>query len=163
MKNTSSNVHPPNQCYILFRQKLATGVSSMTNKRFALRVDSRQLPVQITMIYLGQHSAGQGIVQELSQVGCRTLGNDRDRVVVGDTVRLQLSFPTSDKPLIIERAIVKWVKGLEFGIAFEQLPPRDADRLQRLLKSLLGKRNYSGRSALKANPPRRTDPHPTAG
>lgn len=110
----------------------------MTNKRFALRVDSR-LPGQITMIYLGRNSAGQGMVQELSQVGCRIVGNDRDRVVAGDTVKVQLSSPTSKHPLIIERAIVKWVKGREFGVAFQQLPRRVADRLQRLLEGLLGK------------------------
>jgi len=53
------------------------------NTRFALRVYSR-FPVQITMIYLGQNSAGQGIVQELSRVGCRILGNDP--VVVGEAL-----------------------------------------------------------------------------
>jgi hypothetical protein len=124
----------------------------MTNKRFALRAYS-QFPVQITMIYLGRNSAGQGSVQEISRVGCRILGNDRDTVVAGDTVRLQLAFPTSKKPLIIERATVKWVKGLECGIAFKQLPHRDADQLERLLEALLGKANYSGRSprSLKVN------------
>ena len=124
----------------------------MTNKRFALRVSSRP-SVPITIIYLGRNSAGQGIVQEISRVGCGILVNDRDTVVAGDTLRVQLLFPTSEQPLIIERTIVKWVAGLEFGIAFKQLPHRDADRLERLLEALLGKENYSGRSprSLKVN------------
>ena len=121
------------------------------NKRFALRVDSG-LPVQISMIYLGQVSAGRGIVQELSRVGCRILGNDP--AIVGETLNLRLSL-TSGKPLIIERATVQWVKGLEFGVAFHDLHQREADRLQRLLEGLLGKGSSKGGSAksLKINPP----------
>ena len=104
------------------------------NTRFALRVYSR-FPVQITMIYLGQNSSGQGIVQELSRVGCRILGNDP--VVVGETLSVQLSLPTSEKPLVMQ-ATVKWVKGWEFGLAFKRLHPQEADQLQRLLDELLG-------------------------
>jgi len=43
------------------------------NKRFALRTYSR-FPLHIAMTYLGQVSAGRGIVHELSRVGCRILG-----------------------------------------------------------------------------------------
>ena len=116
----------------------------MTNKRFALRLHS-PFPVQISMVYRGQNSAdqGQGIVLELSLVGCRILGNDP--VVAGETLNVQLSFPTSMKPLIMERTTVKWVKGLEFGLAFKQLQPREADRLQYLLEALRGKGLYKGR------------------
>ncbi|HKP00237.1 MAG TPA: PilZ domain-containing protein [Nitrospiraceae bacterium] len=74
------------------------------NKRFALRVNS-PFPVQITMSYPGQVSAGLGIVQDLSRVGCRIVGNDP--VVAGETLSLQLSHPTSEQPLIIEQAIVQ--------------------------------------------------------
>jgi hypothetical protein len=105
------------------------------NTRFAVRVSSR-FPVQITMIYRGQHSAGQGIVQELSRVGCRILGNDP--VVAGETLRVQLSLPISKKQLIIEQATVKWVKGWEFGLAFKRLQAQEADQLHRLLEELLG-------------------------
>ena len=114
------------------------------NKRFAIRVYSR-FPVQITLIYRGRYSAGQGIVQELSRVGCRILGNDP--VFAGETLRVQLSFPTSEQPLIIEQATVKWVKGLEFGLAFKRLQPREADQLQHLLEALRDKGSYRGRSA----------------
>ena len=114
------------------------------NKRFAIRIYSR-FPVQITMVYLGHYSAGQGIVQELSRVGCRILGNDP--VVAGETLRVQFSFSTSEQSMIIEQATVKWVKGLEFGIAFKRLQPREADRLQHLLDVLRGKGLYRGRPA----------------
>jgi hypothetical protein len=109
------------------------------NKRFALRIYSR-FPVQISMMYLGQYSAGQGIVQELSRVGCRILGNDR--VVAGETMSVRISLPTYPSPLVIEQATVQWVKELEFGLVFEHLHPREAHRLQRLLDAILGSRSY---------------------
>ena len=114
----------------------------MTNKRFALRLHS-PFPVQISMVYRSQNSIGQGIVLELSLVGCRILGSDP--VVAGETLNVQLSFPTSTKPLVMERTTVKWVKGLEFGLAFKQLQPREADRLEHLLEALRGKGLYKGR------------------
>jgi len=114
----------------------------MTNKRFALRIHS-PFPVQISMVYRSQNSIGQGIVLELSLVGCRILGSDP--VVAGETLNVQLSFPTSTKPLVMERTTVKWVKGLEFGLAFKQLQPREADRLEHLLEALRGKGLYKGR------------------
>jgi len=109
------------------------------NKRFALRIYSR-FPVQISMMYLGQYSAGQGIVRELSRVGSRILGNDR--VVAGETLSVRISLPSHPSPLVIEQATVQWVKGLEFGMVFEHLHPRETHRLQRLLDTLLGSRNY---------------------
>src|SRR6185436_17946314 len=105
----------------------------MTNKRFALRIHS-PFPVQISMVYRSQNSIGQGIVLELSLVGCRILGSDP--VVAGETLNVQLSFPTSTKPLVM---------GLEFGLAFKQLQPREADRLEHLLEALRGKGLYKGR------------------
>jgi len=113
------------------------------NKRFALRIYSR-FPMQISMTYLGQVSAGRGIVVELSRVGCRILGNDP--VIAGETLNVRIALPTSTKPLIIEQATVKWVKGLEFGVAFKHLHPLEADRLQHLLETLLGNRSYRSRS-----------------
>ncbi|NWF73767.1 MAG: PilZ domain-containing protein [Nitrospirae bacterium] len=122
------------------------------NKRFALRIYSRY-PVQISMIYLGQDSAGEGIVQEVSLVGCRVLGNYP--VVAGETLNVRIALPNSPRPLIIEQATVQWVKGLEFGIAFGRLAKREADQLQRLLDALLEAGSYSGRPAgsLSVKPP----------
>ena len=79
------------------------------NKRFALRVYSG-FPVQISMAYLGQNSPGQGIVLELSRVGCRICGNEP--VIAGETLSVHLFLPISQKPLFIEQATVKWAKGV---------------------------------------------------
>src|SRR5262249_21846215 len=105
------------------------------NKQFALRSYS-PFPLQTILSYLGKDSVGQGIVQELSWEGCRILGNDP--VVAGETLRVQFFFSTSEKPLRIEQATVKWVKGWEFGLAFNRLQHQEAHQLQRLLDELLG-------------------------
>ena len=122
------------------------------NKRFAVRTYSR-FRLQISMSYLGQVSAGRGFVHELSRVGCRILGNEP--VIEGETLSVRIAVPTSTKPLIIEQAIVKWVKGWEFGVAFKHIHPLQADRLQQLLDTLLGSGAPSGRSAesLNVKPP----------
>ena len=104
------------------------------NKRFALRTYSR-FPMRISMTYLGQASAGRGIMRELSRVGCRILGNDP--VILGETLSVRIAIPTSTKPLIIEQATVQWVNGLEFGVAFKHIHPLQVDRLQHLLETLL--------------------------
>jgi len=44
------------------------------------------------MMYLGQDFTGQGIVRELSRVGCRVLGNDP--VVAVETMSVRISLPT---------------------------------------------------------------------
>src|SRR5262245_63186236 len=100
------------------------------NKRFA------QYPVPISIIYRGQDSAGQGVVSELSRVGCRISGNDP--VVAGETLSIWLSLSTSEKSLFTQRTTVQWTKGLEFGLAFQRLQLREADRLQHLLDALSG-------------------------
>ncbi|MGH7182380.1 MAG: hypothetical protein ACREJN_10430 [Nitrospiraceae bacterium] len=57
---------------------------------------------------------------------------------------VRLSLPTCQKPLVIKQATVKWVKGLEFGVAFEHLDEREVERLRRMLDDLLGSGSYSG-------------------
>ena len=111
-----------------------------SNKRFAFRLS--EFPMQILMGYLSQKSPGQGIVLELSRVGCRIRGNEP--VVAGETLSVQFFLPNSPKPLLIEQAVVKWAKGWEFGLAFKRLQPQEADQLQHLLDELLGGSPYSG-------------------
>ena len=118
------------------------------NKRFAARIHS-QCPVPISIIYRGQDSAGQGVVQELSRVGCRIFGNDP--VVAGETLSVWLSLSTSEKSLFTERTTVQWIKGLEFGLAFQGLQRREADRLQHLLDALRDSGSDRGRSLRRLN------------
>ena len=76
-------------------------------------------------------------------------------MVVEKTLSVRLLLATSQQSLFIGRATVQWVKGLECGLAFKQLPPREADRLQQLLEELLESGSYNGPAAgsLKVKPP----------
>jgi len=113
----------------------------MLNKRFVHRIYSR-FAVHFPVMYLGQSVTGQGIVRELSLVGCQALSNAP--VIEGTSLSVRLALPSDQKPLVIERAIVKWVKGLECGLAFEHHDERERGRLQQVLDELLARRRYNG-------------------
>ena len=107
---------------------------------FVVRRYSR-FPIQTTTMYLGKDFAGQGILRELSRVGCRMLGNYP--VAPGELLSLRISLPMQSAPVEIKHARVKWVDRLEFGVAFGLLDEGAADDLQELLGELLDSGSYS--------------------
>ncbi len=111
------------------------------NKGFVHRSHARFL-VHFSMMYLGQTVTGQGIVRELSLVGCQALCNAP--VIAGTFLSLRLTLQSSHEPLVIERATVKWVKDLECGLAFDHLDELERGRLQQVLDELLARRRYNG-------------------
>lgn len=113
----------------------------MPNTRFVHRTHAR-FSVHFSLMYLGQSVIGQGIVREVSGAGCQLLGTAP--VSAGTTLSVRLAFPNCQKPLVIKHATVKWVKGLEFGLAFEDLDEQARTPLQAMLHEMLAKRRYSG-------------------
>jgi hypothetical protein len=107
---------------------------------FVFRTYSR-FPIRTPILYMGKDFAGQGAIQELSNVGCRILGSYP--VFPGETVSLRISHPTHPDPLVIEQAEVRWVKGFEFGVSFGPLNQGAVDRLIRLLNEALDSRSYT--------------------
>ena len=104
---------------------------------FVLAGDGGAVPFSI--IYRGQNSTGDGIMRELSRFGCRIVGNDsveNDSLEVDEMLSVQIALPTSEQPLFIGQTTVKWVKRLDFGLAFHRFQGREADRLERLLDAL---------------------------
>jgi len=101
---------------------------------FVVRRYSRFL-IHTTTMYLGKDFAGQGILREISRVGCRMFGNYP--VTPGEVLSLRISLPMQPTPVEIKHAQVKWVDGLEFGVAFGLLDERAAADLQELLGELL--------------------------
>lgn len=94
------------------------------------------------MLYIGKDFAGQGVVRELSRVGCRVLGNYP--VTPGETLSLRISHPTQTHPFIMDRVAVRWVNGFEFGVAFGFLGKTEADRLHQVLDEFLTDRSFRG-------------------
>ncbi len=111
---------------------------------FVVRRYSR-FPIHTTTMYLGKDFAGQGILRELSRVGCRMLGNFP--VTPGEVLSLRISLPMQPTPFYIEHARVKWVNGLEFGVAFQALDDEAANRLHELMGELLRSRSDHGWSS----------------
>ena len=99
--------------------------------------DRRRHP-RVPLRYLGtfttaQRGAGEGIVQDLSLSGCRV--ESSTDVQSGMELALRISVPNQVVPLVVERAVVRWVHGRQFGLCFMSLRPEEQARLSRLVAS----------------------------
>jgi hypothetical protein len=93
-------------------------------------------------MYLGHDISGQGVVREVSGAGCQLLGTTPVRA--GETLSVRLALPNGPQPVVIKHATVRWVKGFEFGLAFEDLDKQARTPLQAMLHEMLTTRRYSG-------------------
>ena len=101
---------------------------------FMVRTYAR-FPLRTSMLYMGKDFAGQGVIRELSRIGCRILGNYP--VTPGETLSLRISHPTDPNPLLIKEVGVRWVNGFEFGVVFASLEKSVLDRLHQMLNDFL--------------------------
>jgi PilZ domain len=101
---------------------------------FVMRKDQR-LKKLVPVRYLGHGMAGEGIIKDLSLSGSYMTGNAP--VSVGMTLALQIFVPGDPEPLLIDRAIVKWVKGPEFGVDFDTPQPKVAERITQIISTLV--------------------------
>lgn len=109
---------------------------------FVMRKDQRfkkLMPVR----YLGDGMAGEGVIEDLSLSGSYMTGNVP--VSVGMTLALQMLVPGDPEPLLIDRAVVKWVKGSEFGVDFDTPPPKVAERITQVISTLVKSQRGSSR------------------
>ncbi|MBK5281711.1 MAG: hypothetical protein JJE16_06450, partial [Nitrospiraceae bacterium] len=83
------------------------------------------------------------IIEDLSLSGSYMTGNAP--VSVGMTLALQIFVPGDPEPLLIDRAIVKWVKGSEFGVDFDTPPPKMAERITTIISTLVKTQHGSSR------------------
>jgi hypothetical protein len=103
---------------------------------FVMRKNHR-LKKLVPVRYLGEGIAGEGIIKDLSLSGSYITGNILVSVGVG--LALQIFVPGDPVPLLIHRAIVKWVKGSEFGVDFDAPPPEIAERITKVISTLVKK------------------------
>jgi PilZ domain-containing protein len=102
----------------------------MKDRRRHPRMPVRYLGTFSTM----QRGAGEGIVLDLSPGGCR-VESSRD-VRLGTELALRISLPNQVNPLAVDRAIVRWGHGHQFGLCFTSLRPEEQTRLHGLVGSL---------------------------
>ena len=94
------------------------------NQRF-----KESVPVQ----YRGRSIVGEGIIKDLSLSGGHIKG--KTPVSEGMVLELHVMLPGESQPLLIDRATVQWVRGLEFGVELKP-PPQVAERLAKLVALL---------------------------
>ena len=92
------------------------------------------VPVQ----YQGEGITGEGFIYDLSLSGGRIVGNVP--VVAGLSLVLRCSLPGEAEPFTFEGVTVRWVRGVEFGVALGPLPPDMAERFRRVIAVFAEKR-----------------------
>lgn len=107
---------------------------------------NRRLKKLVPVRYLGDWIAGEGIIKDLSLSGSYITGNVTVSVRV--TLALQIFVPRDPVALLIDRAIVKWVKGSEFGVDFNTLQPKATEQITTVISTLIKIDHDSSRNVL---------------
>jgi len=77
-------------------------------------------------------AAGEGLIQDLSLGGCRI--ETSIRIHPGTELEMRIGVPQGLMPVAVDRAVVRWEQGREFGVAFLFLRPSEQEHLQNLLR-----------------------------
>lgn len=91
-----------------------------------------RFPLHYPVIFGGAPFVGEGILANLSLMGC-TILCDRE-VLRGSEVRVSVLLPNQTPALSIDLGTVKWVQGKQFGVEFLRLPFEARQRLNRALR-----------------------------
>lgn len=108
---------------------------------FSMRKNQRFKEL-VPVLYRGEKIIGEGMLKDLSLSGGSIKGNEP--VSVGMALRLRIFVPEDPEPLLIDRAIVKWVKDMEFGVELT-LESQAAERITKLVAEK-AKKQHSSRS-----------------
>ncbi|MBA5865458.1 MAG: hypothetical protein GDA67_02045 [Nitrospira sp. CR1.3] len=106
---------------------------------FVLRKNQRfkdSVPVQ----FRGKGIVGEGMLKDLSLTGASISGDVH--VTVGMTLGLQMFVPGDREPLLIDRTVVQWVKGMEFGVELSP-SPQIAERITKLISEKVKRKHGS--------------------
>jgi hypothetical protein len=110
---------------------------------FVMRKGQR-LKTFATMRYFGDGVAGEGIIKDLSLNGSYITGNRP--VSIGMVLALHIFVPGEAELLLIDRATVKWVKRAKFGVDFDTHEPKVAERITKLISTLVKTQHGSPRN-----------------
>lgn len=89
-------------------------------------------PVEYTGAFSGDKISAQGVILDLSSVGCKA----RSSVVVekGDFMGVLIDVPQDATPLQVALAVVRWSHGQDFGLEFIRMEPNYQERLRELIQ-----------------------------
>jgi hypothetical protein len=105
---------------------------------------AQRLKTFATMRYFGDGVAGEGIIKDLSLNGSYITGNRP--VSIGMVLALHIFVPGEAELLLIDRATVKWVKRAQFGVDFDTHEPKVAERITKLISTLVKAQHGSSRN-----------------
>ncbi|THJ09677.1 MAG: PilZ domain-containing protein [Nitrospira sp. CG24C] len=91
-----------------------------------------RFPLFYPVIFGGTPFVGEGILTNLSLMGCSVLC-DRE-VLCGSDLRVSVMLPDQMRALSIELGTIKWVRGHQFGVEFLRLPLEARQRLNSTLR-----------------------------
>ena len=91
-----------------------------------------RFPLFYPVIFGGAPFVGEGILTNLSLMGCSVM-SDRE-VLCGSEVRVSVLLPNQMPALSIDLGMIKWVQGHEFGVEFLRLPLEERQRLNSMLR-----------------------------
>ena len=91
-----------------------------------------RFPLHYPVIFGGAPFVGEGILANLSLMGC-AIRCDRE-VLCDSEVRVSVLLPNQTPSLPIDLGKVKWVQGKLFGVEFLRLPFEARRRLDRALR-----------------------------
>lgn len=89
---------------------------------------------QFRSTFSGQREEGQGRTLDISVGGCKIESDST--VTQGTKLECRLHIPGLDWPLRIDEAVVRWVEGNTFGIAFSRISPEELAKLKTVLSEL---------------------------
>jgi len=91
-----------------------------------------RFPLHYPVVFGGAPFVGEGILNNLSLMGC-SISCDRE-VLCGSEVRVSVLLPNQTPALSIELGTIKWVQGEQFGVEFLRLPLKARQRLNTTLR-----------------------------
>jgi hypothetical protein len=110
--------------------KLRRSISSRVRRSQARRQASRTL-LTCQVYYTGINVQGEGVIRDISLLGCQVDGSVSVRP--GTHLSLVLALPNS--PVVVDRTVVAWSDGNRFGLRHELLLPTERRRFERLLNA----------------------------
>ena len=75
-----------------------------------------------------------GTLTDLSMEGCEVESDAK--ITPGSVLSLRLFVFSGYPPIEVERAEVRWVKGLVFGVAFISIKEKEQERLRQVIRDL---------------------------
>jgi hypothetical protein len=97
----------------------------------------RRIPVRCFVSYLAEDFMGTGTVSDLSINGYRIEGNHP--IYLDRNLTLRVFLPNDPRPLDVERAAVRWMNGLEFGLQIVRIAPEAEARLNEFVATYLAR------------------------